>query len=100
MLPVCARLDPKTSYNIQFYEEWEALDQPPLKKLYKDFTKSTLIVRQCIGSFIIKSIIQDQLRYVHFYVADKDRLQEGAINSTTWLPKSHTLYKPQTDKPS
>ena len=33
MLPVYARFDPKISHNILSYEDWEALEQPPLKSL-------------------------------------------------------------------
>ena len=33
-------------------------------------------------------------------MADKSRLQEGAIISTTWLSKARTLYEPQSEEPS
>ena len=39
------------------------------------------------------------MRYVHFYVANKSGLQEGAIISTTWLAKACTLYEPQSKEP-
>ena len=42
MILVYARIDPKISYNILSYEDWEALYEPQLEKLDDDFTKSTL----------------------------------------------------------
>ena len=48
----------------------------------------------------IKAIVQDQLCYAYIFVAYKNRMQEGAIISTTWLSKTCYLYKPKSDKPS
>ncbi len=72
-LSVYARLDSKIMHNMLSYEDWETLDKPQLKPIDESFML-TLIGRVCIGSFIVKANIHDQMRYCHFYVANKTRL--------------------------
>ena len=79
------------------YEDWETLEKPQLKPIDETFI-TTLIGRVCIGSFIVKVKIHDQMRYCLFYVANKTRLQEGAIISLSWLSKTKTLFEPESQE--
>ena len=96
-LSVYARLDSKITHNMLSYEDWETLEKPQLKPIDESF-ESTLIGRVCIGSFIVKANIPDQMRYCHFYVANKTKLQEGAIISLSWLSKTKPLFEPESQE--
>ena len=77
------------------YEDWDNLGQPQLRPI-DEMLMSTLIGRVCIGSFITKVYTQGKMCHCHFYVANKNRMQEGAIVNLPLLVKSRYLYEPES----
>ena len=98
-LRVYAGLDPNIMDNILSHQVWEEWGTPSLRPL-DPHLKETFIGQLSIGSFIVKIRIYDSMQCCLFYVAKKNKVQQGAIVSMHWMMKTKPLFTAESHTPS